>query len=415
MTVKLKDFGMSSRPDGYPHQMFPAFILLFALMASALGCAVSTPTRSAPPEDSAVGPSKDIAIPTPLRLAILNFENSTADPSVEKFTVVLPDLIMSNIAGRGQFTVLERSLLTKLQAELTFQASGLVADDKAVRVGSLSGATALLVGRVFRVDSSTVRIDARLIGVERGEVLGAYSATGQRANVVGLASQLSLQLLSSFGANLYPSEHLLLGLMKGTSHPTPDHGSNLARATDEIESVSEGDNLFWRQFSSKDMTPAEDYQGIALLANDEIVWPGKGDVAEAQGLPADVTAHFKDTFISQVRNMGLLGLIHFASLEEVSSRPYRILLVPRVDSASAGWDCPWYAAIECRIWQPRYAAQVQGRLAVINRSSKTYWESSLAIGTASAPTREQALKRAYDNLIWKWTDLLAKSKLLRST
>src|SRR6185503_16624733 len=78
--------------------------------------------------------------------------------------------------------------------EQSLQAGGRVEEKSAVRIGRLTGATLMLLGSATRV-GDVLRLDAHLLDVERGTVLGATSVEGRLDEVLLLEKQLASRIL----------------------------------------------------------------------------------------------------------------------------------------------------------------------------------------------------------------------------
>jgi TolB-like protein len=74
----------------------------------------------------------------------------------------------------GRFRLVERKQMDKLLAEQKFQASGLIDEASAARLGRLAGAGALLTGTIADLDAS-VKLNARLINTESGTLFAVAS------------------------------------------------------------------------------------------------------------------------------------------------------------------------------------------------------------------------------------------------
>ena len=296
--------------------------------------------------------------------------------------------------------------------EQSLQVSGRVTDDQVVRIGALSGATGLIVGKVFAVDSMTARIDARLIGVQSGEVIATFAVSGGKQNVVRLTTDLSLAILSRAGIPLDASEELYLRLVDredGSSGRDEKHDIPESR---EPYLVTERNNLFWKQFATPAMKRTDDLNGIALIMSTDLLWPNERNGLDEWPTPENVLSSVEEQFSARVKTSGLTGLRNVRTFDGIDSQSTRLLLVPQVRSVQGGWDCPWYHFMRCRIWRPRHFAEVRGKLVALNYAHQTYWVSGQTIGRGSASTPNEAVIDAYANLVWKWLDSLHASRQL---
>lgn len=352
------------------------------------------------------------SLPIPLRLAVLEFDNPTLDPTIEKLRVLVPDVLITNLGGRGQITVVERALINKIMTEQSFQVSGLVTEDQVVKIGALSGATGLIVGKVFSLDSTTARIDARLIGVQNGEVIATFTVSGGKQNVVRLATHLSLAILSRAGISLDASEELYLRLFAQAAGVSVANEKRDIPESREPYLQTERDNLFWKQFAKSGMNRTDDLADIALITSADLIWPSHRDGFDEWPTPESILSYFEEQFAARVRTSGLAGLRNVRTFDGIESQSTRLLLIPQVRSLEGGWDCPWYHFMGCRVWHPRFFAEVRGQLIALNYAHQTYWASAQTIGMGSASTPNGAVLDAYANLIWKWMDSLHTSRQL---
>ena len=104
-------------------------------------------------------------------------------------------------------TLVERAVLSRVLEELSFNLTGLVEPDQAVKVGHLVGAQVLVAGRVFNSGDKTI-MAARLIGVETSRVVGAMASGDADTDTAELALQLAERLeerLAAGAAQLLPA------------------------------------------------------------------------------------------------------------------------------------------------------------------------------------------------------------------
>jgi len=85
-----------------------------------------------------------------IRVIVVDFDSSVR----ANYTQRLPELIVDELVNSGSFDVLEREKLTSLANELAFQGGALVNPDKAVEIGSLSGAQLMITGNILGNTSS---------------------------------------------------------------------------------------------------------------------------------------------------------------------------------------------------------------------------------------------------------------------
>jgi TolB-like protein len=90
-------------------------------------------------------------------------------------STVISEKLITRIAARNRFRVIERSLLEKVLAELKLQSSGAVSQDSAKKIGNILGVEAIVTGTLIDLGGGEIEINARLIQTETGLVLCATS------------------------------------------------------------------------------------------------------------------------------------------------------------------------------------------------------------------------------------------------
>lgn len=175
--------------------------VLFAILLSHASCVA----RTGPPASSAPGPvgkgqpdawsaatataAAGAKFPSSLVLSVLYFEDRTRVPDLAWLRKGMVDMLVAEFARNPSLVVVQRERLEEVFREQAFQLSGRVADESAVRVGRMTGATVLVSGSVSQV-GGLVRIDAQLLGVEQGVILGTASAQGPMSEVSSTARAL---------------------------------------------------------------------------------------------------------------------------------------------------------------------------------------------------------------------------------
>lgn len=129
---------------------------------------------SAPPSSEPVFAR---ALPTPLIVSVLPFEDRTHRPDLAWLRRGVPDMLVAALVSNPALIVAERARLEEILQEHAFQLSGHVPDDSAVRIGRLAGATVLITGSIA-VAGALLHLHGQLIEVERGIILGAAEAEG---------------------------------------------------------------------------------------------------------------------------------------------------------------------------------------------------------------------------------------------
>lgn len=126
-------------------------------------------------------------------LAIMDFRNSSVDQR-ERFASLsegFPSMMVNYLNGATDLKVIERQRVQWLLDELELQRKADKVDQStAVRTGKLLGATAVLFGN-YIVFEDQMRVSARLVKVETGEILLARKVKGEPDAFFDLVKDLS--------------------------------------------------------------------------------------------------------------------------------------------------------------------------------------------------------------------------------
>jgi len=146
----------------------------------------------------------------PLRIAVLDFTNASTDPQMSPLGKGLQAMTTADLSQVQALKIVERERLTELLKEIDFSQTKMVEASTAVRIGNLSGATHV-VGGAFTVVDEKMRIDTRLVAVESGEVVAAWSSQGNRDEFFDLQKEVSKKMIASLGLTLSPKERVQVG------------------------------------------------------------------------------------------------------------------------------------------------------------------------------------------------------------
>ncbi|MFT5585027.1 MAG: tetratricopeptide (TPR) repeat protein [Cognaticolwellia sp.] len=172
--------------------------------------------NAASPELNAASPELNAASPEPnarqLRLAVLPMEQGAGSQEYLGLGTGLSGMLLSDLSGVQGLTLVERSQIDAVLAELELAEGSFLDPETAVLVGKGVGAETLLVGS-YSVVEQTFVLDARILQVSTGEVIVAKAVHGQVSDfvsvekelVVGLVEGLELQLSAGNRRALYSS------------------------------------------------------------------------------------------------------------------------------------------------------------------------------------------------------------------
>lgn len=137
-------------------------------------------------------------------LAIMDFRNYALDEK-ERWDPMqwgFASLMIEQLGGAVDLKIVERENLQYVLSELDLQREpGRVDDATAVRMGKLMGAHAMVLGSIF-IMGKNMRLGARVVKVETGEILLGESVEGKVKDVFELLEKLSLKVARSVNSNL---------------------------------------------------------------------------------------------------------------------------------------------------------------------------------------------------------------------
>lgn len=135
-----------------------------------------------------------------MRVAVLEFEPATPEARASGKGRLVSEMLTTAAVNSRWFAVVERRLVSRLLEEMEFGERGLSYTSAALKVGALTGATAVLSGSVAESGGRT-RIDARFIDVESGRILWAKVVTsGSGLDSIASSSQRLVRELDAFAA-----------------------------------------------------------------------------------------------------------------------------------------------------------------------------------------------------------------------
>jgi len=137
-------------------------------------------------------------------IAILPFENNsvTDHELYDPLENGLPAMMITDLKREQDLLkVIERKRIKNILEEIDFNQSGSVDRETMIRAGKLLGAQSIAFGS-FMVMGETVRMDARLVKTETGEVMMAESATGSSKDFLQLEKDLVSKIAGNLGVAL---------------------------------------------------------------------------------------------------------------------------------------------------------------------------------------------------------------------
>jgi TolB-like protein len=139
------------------------------------------------------------------RVAIIYFENSSEDPTLNKLKKGLADMMITDLSNINMLNIVERDRLEAILKEQKFSKSSQVDPSTATKVGKLLGAQVILTGGYFEMMGS-LRIDARFIDVETGKILKSDGVDGATSSFFKIQKQLIWKIIKNLDTKISDKE-----------------------------------------------------------------------------------------------------------------------------------------------------------------------------------------------------------------
>jgi curli biogenesis system outer membrane secretion channel CsgG len=190
------------------------FVALFAIVLSIGAEAQTQPASTAPAATAAQAPAATPATGRKKRVAVFDFDYATVHSGVAAIFGQdvdigkgISDLLVNYLVKDGSYSVIERKALDKILAEQNFSNSDRANPNSAAKIGKLLGVDAIIVGSITQFGNDTkstgaggaggglggfglggfkhkeskaiVGLDARLVDIDTGEILGVAEGKGE--------------------------------------------------------------------------------------------------------------------------------------------------------------------------------------------------------------------------------------------
>lgn len=130
-----------------------------------------------------------------VRLAIMDFEGSEMHPDMKYLSKGVPESLTTVFAKKSDLVLIERLQRDKIMAELNLAESKYADPDAVVKIGKLLGANYMVVGS-FQKRGRKIRLMARRVKVETGEIFEAADVIGPEDDLFELEDALGAKLLA---------------------------------------------------------------------------------------------------------------------------------------------------------------------------------------------------------------------------
>lgn len=182
-----------------------AAVVCAGLIAAVLAGRADRTGQPNAPEPPAAAPVPPPRPAGPTTLAVLDFDNTGREPSLDGFRQGFRDMLVTDLAKLKAVRVVERARLQAVLDEQKLAAGGFIDPTTAARVGRGLAADTLLTGS-FLIEGERVRVDVRAVVVETGEVLFTASAAGTKGNLFGLQTDLAGRVIAGLAVPVAADE-----------------------------------------------------------------------------------------------------------------------------------------------------------------------------------------------------------------
>jgi TolB-like protein len=135
----------------------------------------------------------------PLRVSVLPFKNVSGEARLDHLKDAFSEAVVTDLGGIPDTKLIERGQLDVDLGELDFSQSKYVDPATRAALGKINGAEVVVLGGYQRAGEQ-IRINARLVDAETGEVLGALKAERPEAQLFELQDALTAALRESLGS-----------------------------------------------------------------------------------------------------------------------------------------------------------------------------------------------------------------------
>ncbi len=203
-------------------------------------------------------------------VAILDFENTNTETSQDDWLCAgMAETLITKLRQVRDLRLVERKQIIKAMEELDFSASDFFDSEKSEQLARFLKVDVLLVGG-FQHYGDAIRITARFVDVNTGEVLKAVDITGEMDEIFGLQDELALKLIESLGIETTRRERKTVAVNPTTSLSALELYSKALKTDDDDEQIA-----LLRQAIEADPEYKEAYNDLA------VVYMNQGDYATA--------------------------------------------------------------------------------------------------------------------------------------
>ncbi len=141
-------------------------------------------------------------------IAVLNFDNTSVEDheKLEPLGKGLAAFFLTDLNKITKLQIVEREKINYVIEELKRQGSIYFDQKTAVKIGKLLGAHTMVFGSFMKLDSRHMRVDARVVKTETGEILVAESEEGRPKDIFKLEKNLVMKITKALDIKLNKEE-----------------------------------------------------------------------------------------------------------------------------------------------------------------------------------------------------------------
>lgn len=143
---------------------------------------------------AAAGTARASPKPVPGPVAVMPFRNLNDGGELDWMKAGIAETMISDLKKSGRVRVVEREEVDRAMSEIALQETSGTEEATAAKVGKLVGAKTIVLGS-FQKAGAKLRINARFVAVETGEILDTAKTTGPAADPFALQDRIVAQLL----------------------------------------------------------------------------------------------------------------------------------------------------------------------------------------------------------------------------
>jgi len=162
---------------------------------SSIRGADATPTTVSPVASTTASASPAPVVDGP-RIAVMYFDFGGGDNRLIGLRKGFADMMVTDLRASGRLNLVERERLEEVLNEIKLQRGAAVDPGTAIRIGKLLGAEYLVFGSYFEL-FGTLRVDAKLVRVESGQITTSQGVEGPMSGFSALQHDLTNRLLGA--------------------------------------------------------------------------------------------------------------------------------------------------------------------------------------------------------------------------